>query len=383
MIHKRNVSTTITIGEFFEKNDIPDTEDTFVDIPYELKVRTPYGYYRVPQVCRTEKQTSVCLYFANNTTLECGWEHKLKVNGEWKLVSDIKPNEDLIETDNGHTTLVKIDVGLDKILYDLSVDEVHCFYSNGILSHNTWALCAIGASAVRLGYNVVHYTLELSEHYVGIRYDTIFSSVPSENLRDESEKVRSILNTIRGKLLIKYIPSRGVTTRFIEHHLEKLIAMGNKPDLVIIDYADLMLSQSSKVDSTYQEQGNVYIELRGISGTLGIPILTASQTNRSGMSADIIEADKIADSYAKVMNADFIMSLSRKAKDKVNGTARVHIMKNRFGPDGMSYMAKLDTTHGIFDILDVTANEQVDTDEKSVLYQRYMELSPQKSNPTF
>ena len=56
------------------------------------------------------------------------------------------------------------------------------------------------------------------------------------------------------------------------------------------------------------EQGGVYIDLRGMSGELGIPIWTASQTNRSAIDSEVIETDKIADSYAKVMNADFIMS---------------------------------------------------------------------------
>ena len=63
----------------------------------------------------------------------------------------------------------------------------------------------------------------------------------------------------------------------------------NRPDLIIVDYFDLLLSHSNKTDSTYAEQGGVYIDLRGMSGELGIPIWTASQTNRSTIDSEVIE----------------------------------------------------------------------------------------------
>ena len=115
-----------------------------------------------------------------------------------------------------------------------------------------------------------------------------------------------------------------------------MIAAGNKPDLIIVDYADLLLSHSNKTDSTYAEQGGVYIDLRGMSGELQIPIWTASQTNRSAIDSEVIEADKIADSYAKVMNADFIMSLSRKAKDKLKDEHELLLIEKHALEDQLS-----------------------------------------------
>jgi replicative DNA helicase len=182
----------------------------------------------------------------------------------------------------------------------------------------TWILTALGASAVKAGLSVVHYTMELSEHYVGARYDTVFTHIPSADLRDRKEDVKAKIKGLQGKLLIKYYPPKGVSVKKLQMHIEKMIAAGNRPDLIIVDYADLLLSHSNKTDSTYAEQGGVYIDLRGMGGELRIPIWTASQTNRSAIDSDVIEADKIADSYAKVMNADFIMSWSRKSKDKLN-----------------------------------------------------------------
>ena len=246
----------------------------------------------------------------------------------------------------------------------------------------TWVLCALGAAAVKAGLNVVHYSLELSEHYVGQRYDTVFTQIPSADVKDKKEEVLEKIGRLNGKLLIKYFPPKGISAKRLEAHIEKMTAAGNKPDLIIIDYADLLLSHSNKSDSTYGEQGGVYIELRGISGELGIPIWTASQTNRSAIDSEVIEADKIADSYAKVMNADFIMSISRKAKDKLNNTARFHIMKNRFGPDGITFPSKMDTNTGFIEVFDGNSSDGIITQkesangqemEKQLLHKKYVE----------
>jgi replicative DNA helicase len=246
----------------------------------------------------------------------------------------------------------------------------------------TWVLCALGAAAVKAGMNVVHYSLELSEHYVGQRYDTVFTQIPSGDLKDRKEDVLQKIKKLKGRLLIKYFPPKGISARNIESHIEKMTAAGNKPDLVIIDYADLLLSTTNKSDSTYGEQGGVYIELRGMGGMLGIPVWTASQTNRSAIDSEVIEADKVADSYAKVMNADFIMSISRKSKDKLNNTARFHVMKNRFGPDGLTFPSKMDTNIGSIEVFEASSSDGILTSkesndgammEKKLLHKKYVD----------
>lgn len=105
-------------------------------------------------------------------------------------------------------------------------------------------------------------------------------------------------------------------------------------------------------------------------------------THNSGIDSEVIEADKIADSYAKVMNADFIMSISRMAKDKLNDTARFHVMKNRFGPDGITFPSKMDTNTGYIQVYDgnssAGASVQQETNdgaqmEKKLLHKKYVE----------
>lgn len=258
-------------------------------------------------------------------------------------------------------------------------------------SGKTWLLCHIGAEAVKAGRTVVHYTMELSQKYVGQRYDVGFSGIPSCELAEHRDEVYDKIKRLKGHLTVKYFPPKTVTARTLQTHIEKMTIAGHKPELIIIDYADLMLSKNNRSDSTYEEQGGIYIELRSMSGELGIPVQTASQGNRASSTAEIIEADKIADSYAKVMTADFIMSLSRMAKDKINNTARMHIMKNRFGNDGMTLPVKMDTNHGIIEIYTPESSDGIATQkaskegeviEKKLLYKKYVELMPAKPKVT-
>jgi len=214
----------------------------------------------------------------------------------------------------------------------------------------TWVLSALGATAVKAGKNVLHYTLELTQNYVGQRYDTIFTSIPSSDLKENKDEIKQKVSRLKGGLMIKYYPPKGITANTIAAHIDMVRQTKFQPDLIIIDYADLLVSTSSKNNSDYAEQGGIYIDLRAMSGEYQIPIWTASQTNRSAIDSEVIQADKIADSYAKVMNADFIISVSRKDADKLNNTARFHIMKNRFGQDGLTFPAKMDTNKGMIEV---------------------------------
>jgi hypothetical protein len=119
-----------------------------------------------------------------------------------------------------------------------------------------------------------------------------------------------------------------------------------------------------------------------MGGEYAIPIWTASQATRGSINEEVIEADKIADSYAKVMNADFIMSISRKASDKLNNTARLHIMKNRFGQDGITFPCKMDTYKGFIEVYDAKSSDGIIAQkeagdgkimEKQMLFKKYAE----------
>jgi hypothetical protein len=345
---KRQITEKVNVKDLFEKMNVPNVAETEYDVNFDLKVKTPYGYHTVPSLHRTDLQKSIRIYFSNNKTLECSWEHKIKANGEWKLITDIEDGE-IIETESGVTTIKKIHEGKDKILYDLSVDKVHCFYSNSILSHNTWILCALGAGSMKRGSNVVHYTLELNEAYVGLRYDSCFTGIANQNLKYHQEDVQSKIENIKGELVVKYFPTKTASVNTISAHLQKMRMMGKSVDMVVVDYADI-LKDTGSAREVRHALGNIYEDLRGMAGEFQIPVWTASQANRSSLDEDIIEANKIAESYQKIMTADFVVSLSRKVEDKIGNTGRFHVIKNRFGPDGLTFPAKVNTNTGAVEI---------------------------------
>ena len=217
----------------------------------------------------------------------------------------------------------------------------------------TWCLQSLAAHLVKEGKTVVHYTLELNEAYVGLRYDTVFSGTPTANIKYYQEDVQKTIDKLKGKLIIKYYPTRTASVNTITAHLQQCELQGIKPDMVIVDYADIMKSTQHFTEKRHQI-GHVYEELRGMAGEFDVPLWTASQANRSSLEEDVIGAEKVSEDYSKVMTADFVMSMSRKVEDKIANTGRFHVIKNRFGPDGITFPATINTNTGYIQIYETS-----------------------------
>ena len=256
----------------------------------------------------------------------------------------------------------------------------------------SWSLVALGGHAVRLGYNVLHYTLELGEDYVGKRYDAYFTKIPVDKIDSFRSKVEETIPQLPGKLIIKEYPTGRASVSTIESHIAKCTSMGTKPDMVIIDYVDLLSSRKTNRERK-DEIDDIYTSTKGLARQLNIPIWSVSQVNRAGAKDNIIEGDKAAGSYDKIMITDFCMSLSRKKEDKVNNTGRFHVMKNRYGMDGITFSLEADTSTGHISVNDVYEDDggdehmapktqsnkfdtDVDTFDKQLLRQKFFELNP-------
>ena len=253
----------------------------------------------------------------------------------------------------------------------------------------SWSLVALGGYAVRMGFNVLHYTLELGEQYVGRRYDAFFSKIPVDQVLKNRDKIEEILPQLPGELIIKEFPTGRATISTIESHIRKVEDLGTKADLIIIDYVDLLSTKKRTADRK-GEIDDIYISTKGLARELDVPIWSVSQVNRAGAKDNVIEGDKAAGSYDKIMITDFCMSLSRKKQDKVNGTGRFHIMKNRYGMDGLTYGVKADTSTGHFQVHDYNADDYepdetpqqnnhfnggLDTFDKQTLKNKFFELN--------
>ena len=246
----------------------------------------------------------------------------------------------------------------------------------------TWVLAAIGANSMKKGRHIVHYSLELNEAYVGLRYDSIFTGIANQNLKYHKDDVQKEMEKLDGDLVIKYYPTKSASVNTLSAHLKRITTLGTEVDMVVVDYADILKDTGGSKEVRHA-LGNIYEDLRGLAGEFQIPIWTASQANRSALDEDVIEATKVSESYQKIMTADFVMSLSRKVEDKIGNTGRFHVIKNRFGPDGITFPAKVNTNTGKMEIYEgnsVGGKEQQgkidnrDNIMKKMLSNRYEDL---------
>ena len=221
------------------------------------------------------------------------------------------------------------------------------------------ALVHLGAQALILGKNVLHYTLELADTVVASRYDSAITGVELRNLPVFKEKIYDEIKDISGKLIVKEYPTRSASIQTIKNHIDKLRRRDFIPGLVIVDYGDLIKPESSGKDEKRHQLETIYEELRGLAQLCECPLWTASQTNRSGLNAEVITMESISEAFNKCFVADLIFSISRTIEDKNTNTGRIFIAKNRNGPDGLIYPIFMDPSNVKIKVLDPT-NESID-----------------------
>lgn len=212
----------------------------------------------------------------------------------------------------------------------------------GTGSGKSTTACDIAVHAAKKGHSVAYYTLELTESYVGKKMDSMLTKIEMKQLRFNRERIDKANEELEGQIIVKeFYPGRS-TLDHIESHLRHLRnAMDISPELIVIDYPELLKTKRAKRDSN-EEINDVYTDIKGLSRELKTRIVCPSQVNRSGMKEDVIEHDGVAGSIGKIFIADFSFSISRKRKDKINRTARFHVLKSRLGDDGMTYNVFMD-----------------------------------------
>ncbi len=251
------------------------------------------------------------------------------------------------------------------------------------------ALAHLGAMAVVKGKTVVHYTLELADTVVGQRYDSCITGIDLKNLMSMKEAIIGIIDHIPGQLIIKEYPTKSASTRTISMHLEKLKQKGVTPDMIIVDYADLLKPTASgfKTQELRHSLGNIYEELRAIGQVWDIPVWTASQTNRSGLNADVITMESISEAFSKCFVADFICSISRTVEDKTENKGRMFVAKNRNGVDGIVYPMEINTAKVHLRVLPPDEDSSIDAvvvktkqEQDELLRQKYKKFKEERRN---
>ena len=205
------------------------------------------------------------------------------------------------------------------------------------------ALVHLGSQGIKEGKTVIHYTLELQDTVIGRRYDSCITGYPLSDIRNFKDEIYEEIKELDGSLIVKEYPTKSATTNTIRSHLSRLLKRNIKPGMIIVDYADLLRPVVARKEKR-NELESIYEDLRAMATEFKCPIWTASQTNRSGLSAEVITMEQISEAFNKCFVADFIFSISRTIEDKQNNQGKIFIAKNRNGPDGIVYPIFMDTS---------------------------------------
>jgi len=237
-------------------------------------------------------------------------------------------------------------------------------------------LVHLGAEALKKGKTVIHYTLELSDTVVASRYDSCLTKIPLSQLHSFKEEIYEKVQDIPGVLIVKEYPTKSASTQSIRSHLEKLRMRDMLPDMVIVDYADLLRPISGKNEKRHELE-SIYEELRGLAKEFDCCFWTASQTNRSGLNAEVITMEAISEAFNKCFVSDFIFSLSRTVEDKQNNTGRFFVAKNRNGPDGLIFPVRMHTTNVSITVIEPTDENTITIsakDQSEILKEKYQKF---------
>lgn len=184
--------------------------------------------------------------------------------------------------------------------------------------------CDFVGFPVSQGYNGVYYTMELRDTVIGQRVDANITGIDVDDLISRKSDVLEIIKNVPGKLIIKEYPPKRATVTTLERHLEKLIMSDIYPDIVIVDYGDLLLGQSPNGEIRHN-LGNIFEDLRGMAKVYNVAVWALTQSNRQGSQVAVLTMDYIAEAFNKVFCADVVLGLSK---------SNLFLSKNRNGPTG-------------------------------------------------
>jgi replicative DNA helicase len=185
--------------------------------------------------------------------------------------------------------------------------------------------------AAEKGYKTLFISLEVSSEIQADRMDANISGVKMDNLYTDIDKVEERVSkwTARAAPLKMHEYPTGT---FGVSHLRRLIkkyqAVGVQFDFVVIDYTDIMLSESSAKENIDKSK-QVLVDLRALAQSENVAILSATQTNRDGAKVDVIEAIHVAEDYNKIRIADLVISINCNDIEKETGEARLYYAASR------------------------------------------------------
>jgi replicative DNA helicase len=204
----------------------------------------------------------------------------------------------------------------------------------------TTILTKIANTAFNLGYNVLQIFFEDNPKIIQRKHFTLWTGIEPDNLvKHKSEvmsKVTEIQETMQNKLVLKKLASDTMTMNQIKNQVRKMIADGNKIDLIMLDYIDCVLPESSSKDE-WKAEGSVMRGFEAMCHELDLVGWTATQGNRSSISAEVVTTDHMGGSIKKAQVGHVIISVAKTLQQKEMNLATIAITKSRLGKDGVVF----------------------------------------------
>jgi archaellum biogenesis ATPase FlaH len=229
-------------------------------------------------------------------------------------------------------------------------------------------LANMGINWAMMGLNVVYLTFELSENLVAMRLDSMITGIGTReifrNLDDVELKVKMVGKSA-GSIQIKYMPS-GKNCNDIRAYLKEYqVKKGVKPDVLLIDYLDLMMPLSVKVSPSDLFVKDKYVseEIRNLAMETQCITVTASQLNRSAVEELEFDHSHISGGLSKIMTADNVIGIFTSKAMKDRGRYQIQFMKTR-SSSGVGQKVELDFNLDTLKITDLDENEETSFKEQ-------------------
>jgi len=195
-------------------------------------------------------------------------------------------------------------------------------------------LANLGVNWALMGLNVIYLTFELSEPLVSMRLDSMTTGIGTRDIFRNIDDVELKVKTLKkrsGHFQIKYMPS-GKNCNDIRAYLKEYqVKMGVKPDVILIDYLDLMMPLSVKVSPSDLFVKDKYVseEIRNLAMETKCITVTASQLNRSAVEEIEFDHSHISGGLSKIMTADNVIGIFTSRAMKERGRYQIQFMKTR------------------------------------------------------
>ena len=200
-------------------------------------------------------------------------------------------------------------------------------------------MCHMGSAALMMGKNVLYITLEMSEERIAERIDANTLNIPMKELPDISKKmydkkIEKLKNKTKGKLIVKEYPTAAAHVGHFRHLLQELdIKKDFKPDIIFIDYLNICASHRIRPGSganSYTLVKSIAEELRGLAVEYDVPIMSATQTTRSGYGSTDIGLEDTSESFGLPATADMMFALITSDELEELDQLVVKQLKNRY-----------------------------------------------------